>query len=167
MTDPVQTPAAAIKPVRATARLAAVQALYQMELANTDLSEILAGFKARGAVGDDDDDDELAPADLDHFEDIVRGVVADQVKIDRAINNVLVDGWKMPRLDATLRAILRAGAFELTHRPDIPYKVAITEYINVAHAFFEGDEPGFANGVLDHIARIVREETAGHDRAAP
>jgi len=90
------------------------------------------------------------------FADIVRGVAADQERLDAAISAVLTPDWPLPRLDSVLRAILRAGAYELMHRQDVPPRVAISEYTAVAHAFFAGKEPGLANGVLDALARTLR-----------
>ncbi len=136
---------------RATARLGAVQALYQMELSGTDLSDILAQYDANGVM--DENGAPLEQADFKHLEDVLRGVLAHQKAIDKVISGALVPGWTMERLDATLRAILRAGVYELLHKSDIPYKVAISEYVDVAHAFFEGDEPGVVNGVLDTIGK--------------
>lgn len=136
---------------RSTARLGAVQALYQMELSGSDLSDILAQYSATGVI--DEDGIALQQTDFKHLEDVLRGVLANQKSIDQVIAGALVSGWTMERLDATLRAILRAGVYELLHKPDIPYKVAISEYVDVAHAFFEGDEPGVVNGVLDTIGK--------------
>lgn len=136
---------------RSTARLGAVQALYQMELSGSDLSDILAQYGATGAM--DEDGTAIEQADFKHLEDVLRGVLANQKAIDQVISGALVSGWTMERLDATLRAILRAGVYELLHKPDIPYKVAISEYVDVAHAFFEGDEPRVVNGVLDTIGK--------------
>src|SRR5437899_8297422 len=98
----------------------------------------------------------LAEADEAFFADLVKGVVADQAHIDHAIARRLAQGWKLERIDATVRAILRAGAYELTRRPDIPAEVAIDEYVEVAKSFFDGPEPGFVNAALDAIARDER-----------
>src|SRR5207237_9482488 len=98
----------------------------------------------------------LASADEGFFADLVRGVVAEQAKVDAAIVKRLAEGWRLERLDATVRAILRAGAYALAHRPDVPTEVAIDEYVDVAKSFFEGTEPGFVNGALDGVARDVR-----------
>jgi N utilization substance protein B len=98
----------------------------------------------------------LASADEAFFADLVRGVVAVQTSVDQAVVRRLAEGWKLDRLDATVRAILRAGAFELAHRPDVPTEVVIDEYVEVAKSFFEGTEPGFVNGALDAVARDVR-----------
>lgn len=102
------------------------------------------------------EEESFEPADLKLFEAVLRGVVGDQEGIDRRIDKVLAAGWSLPRIDSILRAILRAGAWELAHRPDVPAKVAITEYVDIAHAFFEGEERKFVNGVLDRLARDLR-----------
>jgi N utilization substance protein B len=98
------------------------------------------------------------PPDREHFARVVRGVIARQDEIDRTIDSVLKAGWPLARLDATVRAILRAGAFELFACEDVPPRVALNEYLDVAHAFFSGDEASFINGVLDHLARRWRGE---------
>ena len=139
---------------RSVARLAAVQALYQMDIAGTDLADILAehtsGTHMRGQGA------EFAEADWDHFRDIVNGVVAAQTDLDPEINAALAEDWSLTRIDSTLRAILRAGAYELSARPDVPFKTVINEYIDLAHAFFDEAEPGVVNGVLDRLARTYR-----------
>jgi N utilization substance protein B len=98
----------------------------------------------------------LASADEAFFADLVRGVVAKQGEIDQAVARRLASGWRLERIDATVRAMLRAGAYELTHRPDVPTEVAIDEYVELAKSFFEGPEPGFVNGALDAVAQDVR-----------
>ncbi len=143
---------------RKSARLGAVQALYQMDVGGAVLSDVLAEFATR-RIGERFDDGECGQPDLALLEDIVRGVVREQVTIDRAVNRHLVEGWKLPRLDATVRAILRAGGYELMFREDIPPRVTISEYVDVARAFFDdGDEPRFVNGVLDALARERRAD---------
>ena len=140
---------------RTVARLAAVQALYQMEIAGAGVEAVIREF-CDHRFDADLDGERLAQADEGFFAEIVRGVVAAQKEIDGAIARRLAQGWRLERIDATLRAILRAGSFELLRRPDIPTEVAIDEYVEVAKSFFEGPEPGVANGVLDGIARDVR-----------
>jgi N utilization substance protein B len=98
----------------------------------------------------------LAGADEAFFADLVRGVVAHQGEVDKAIVRRLAQNWRLERIDATVRAILRAGAFELAHRPDVPTEVVIDEYVELAKSFFEGPEPGFVNGALDGVAQDVR-----------
>jgi N utilization substance protein B len=140
---------------RSQARLAAVQALYQMDLAETDLAAVIEEFKAH-RLGLEAESDTAAQADPDHFARVLHGVVAGQREIDPLIEKQLAEGWKLARIDSILRAILRAATFELTGLADVPARVIISEYIEVAHAFFEGDEPKVVNGVLDGLARKLR-----------
>ena len=140
---------------RTVARLAAVQALYQMEITAAGVEAVVREFSDH-RFDADMEDERLAEADEAFFAELLRGVVGQQAAIDRAIANRLAAGWRLERLDATLRAILRAGAFELTQRPDVPLEVAIDEYVEIAKSFFEGPEPGVVNGVLDAIAREAR-----------
>jgi N utilization substance protein B len=140
---------------RSQARLAAVQALYQMDLAGTDLAEVIDEFKTH-RLGTEAEDRTIAGADAEHFERILQGVVAHQRDLDPAIDGQLAAGWSLVRVDAILRAILRAGAFELKEEGHVPPRVVINEYVNVAHAFFAGDEPRVVNGVLDALARKLR-----------
>jgi transcription antitermination protein NusB len=140
---------------RSAARLAAVQALYQMDLAQTDLNDVVAEFNSL-RFGANAEDSDVRDADRSFFADIIRGVVRRQREIDILIDGQLAEGWRLTRIDSILRATLRAGAFELVERSDVPAKVVITEYVNVAHAFLEGDEPKVVNGVLDKLARKVR-----------
>ena len=140
---------------RSVARLAAVQALYQMEVSSIGVEHVIREF-AEHRFDRDADGIDLAAADEGFFAELVRGVVAEQTRVDAAIVKRLAEGWRLERLDATVRAILRAGAFELANRPDVPTEVAIDEYVDVAKSFFEGSEPGFVNGALDGVARDVR-----------
>jgi N utilization substance protein B len=140
---------------RSQARLAAVQALYQMDLAETDLNEVIEEFKTH-RLGIGGDDQAVADADQDHFARVLNGVVRRQRELDPIIDQQLAAGWRLVRVDAILRAILRAGGFELMELTDVPVRVVISEYIDVARAFFEADEPRVVNGVLDQIARKVR-----------
>jgi len=137
---------------RSVARLAAVQALYQMEAAGAGVDAVVREFSDH-RFGGDMEGSPLAEADEVFFGQLVRGVVKDQFAVDQAVAKHLAAGWRLDRLDATLRAILRAGAFELTERPDVPVEVAIDEYVELAKSFFEGPEPGFVNAALDAIAR--------------
>jgi N utilization substance protein B len=141
---------------RRLARLAAVQALYQLEL-NRDLKPdtVVAEF-ARHRLGREIDGDLYGEADAALFADIVRGTAADRERLDGEISAVLTEDWPLLRLETVLRAILRAGTYELVHREDIPPRVAISEYTGIAHAFFTGKEPGLANGVLDRLGRVLR-----------
>ena len=140
---------------RTVARLAAVQALYQMETGGAGVDTVVREF-CDHRFDADLEGERLAAADQGFFAEIVRGVVEAQAAIDRSIAHRLAVGWKLDRIDATLRAILRAGAFELTYRPDVPTEVVIDEYLEIAKSFFEGPEPGFVNGALDGIAQDVR-----------
>jgi N utilization substance protein B len=140
---------------RSVARLAAVQALYQMETAGAGVEAVVREFTDHRFDGDIEGE-RLAPADEAYFGDIVRGAVRDQTQIDRAVATRLAKGWRLERIDATLRAILRAGAFELMRRPEAPVEVVIDEYVEIAKSFFEGPEPGFVNAALDGIARDER-----------
>jgi len=152
---------------RSIARTAAVQALYQMDLAGTDLNRVIEEFQRvrfspdlvageGDPIIDHDPDEKAEGADAQFFADILRGVVRKQRDIDPMIDQQLADGWRLVRVDSILRAILRAGVFELMERPDVPARVIINEYINVAKSFFDAEEPRVVNGVLDKIARKVR-----------
>lgn len=147
---------------RSVGRLAAVQALYQMEIAATDLTDILAERSA-GAVGREVEGTELARLDFDFFRDVIEGVVREQARLDTDIDKRLAEGWTLGRVDATLRAILRAGTYELWSRRDVPYKVTITEYVDIAHAFFDGPEPKVVNGVLDRLAHDYQRDVPAFD----
>ena len=140
---------------RGAARLAAVQALYQMDLSGATLPEVIAEFEAY-RLGKEVDGDQYRNADAAFFRDIVAGVVRDQKVLDPAIDRTLAKGWPLTRIDTTLRAILRAGAFELMNRTDVPARVVISEYVDVAKAFFEDDAPAVVNAVLDGLARELR-----------
>ena len=140
---------------RGAARLAAVQALYQMELGGTTLPEVLAEFESY-RLGKEVDGEQYRDADPQFFRDIVAGVVREQQSLDPIVHETLQGGWPLARIDATLRAILRAGAYELSARADVPARVVIAEYVDVAKAFFEDEVPGIVNGVLDALARSLR-----------
>jgi len=140
---------------RPAARLAAVQALYQIDVTGVATELVIAEFLEH-RFADLDGAESYAGADTQLFADIVRGAMARRAILDEAIAAALVAGWSLKRLDAVLRAILRAGAYELAGSPEVPARVAITQYVEVAHAFYEGKEPGFINGVLDHLARQMR-----------
>lgn len=139
---------------RGAARLAAVQALYQMDVGRQSLEDTLSQFSAVH-LGREIEGEEYLPADADFFRQIVAGVIKSQLEIDPAVDAALVDGWPMGRIDATLRAILRAATFELLRRRDIPSRVVITEYVDVAKAFYQDDAARMVNGVLDQVARAA------------
>ena len=140
---------------RGAARLAAVQALYQMDLAATPLHEILSEFESH-RLGREVDGEEYLPAEAAHFRDVVGGVVADQRRLDPMIDQALSKGWPLKRIETVLRAILRAGVYELDKKPDVPARVVVAEYVDVAHAFVDRDETGMVNAVLDQLARQLR-----------
>jgi N utilization substance protein B len=140
---------------RAAARLAAVQALYQHEMEATAIAPLLHEFHQH-RLGATIEDAEYAEAEVDFFDDIVKGATARQAEIDAAIASKLASGWTLERLDRSMRAILRAGTYELLARADVPVATVITEYVDVAHAFFDKRETGFVNGLLDAIAKEVR-----------
>ena len=140
---------------RSAARLAAVQALYQMDVAGKGIDETLAEFETFW-IGREIEGETYNDADAGFFRDILTGVLADQGPIDRQIDKTLVETWPLARVDSVLRAILRAGAYELKKRKDVPAKVAIKEYADVAGAFFEREEVGMINAVLDALAHQLR-----------
>jgi N utilization substance protein B len=143
------------KQARSVARLAAVQALYQMEVSAAGAETVIREFSEH-RFDRDVEDMTLAAADEIFFADLVRGVVQHQKVVDSAVVKRLAAGWKLERLDATVRAILRAGTYELSQRADVPTEVVIDEYVELAKSFFEGPEPGFVNGALDAVAQDVR-----------
>jgi N utilization substance protein B len=140
---------------RSAARLAAVQALYQRHMEGTPLAKLLDEFHQH-RLGREIEDDQYAQADVDFFDDVVRGVVAREEEIDALLAERLAQGWSLERLDKTMLQILRAGSYELLARPDVPTGSAISEYLDVAHAFFEPRDAKFVNGVLDAVAKVAR-----------
>jgi transcription antitermination protein NusB len=146
---------------RGAARLAAVQALYQMDLAGTGLNEIFAEFESFW-IGREVEGEEYLPAEAAFFRDVVGGVVREQRRLDPLIDEALARGWPLRRIETVLRAILRAGSYELDHRRDVPARVIISEYVDVAHAFVDEDETGMVNAVLDQLARQLRGAEFDH-----
>lgn len=140
---------------RGAARLAAVQALYQMDLAGTGLNEIFAEFESHW-IGQEVEGTQYLPAEAAFFREIVSGVLREQRRLDPMIDAALARGWPLKRIEALLRAVLRAGNYELAHRRDVPARVVITEYADVAAAFMEREEIGMVNAVLDELARKLR-----------
>jgi transcription antitermination protein NusB len=140
---------------RSAARLAAVQALYQMDVSGKGVTDALAEFEAFW-IGREVEGFEFKPSDTEFFRNILSGVVTNQRAIDLKIDAALAAGWPLARVEAVLRAILRAGAYELMFRKDVPVRVAITEYVDVTHGFYGEDEPGLVNAVLDSLARDLR-----------
>ncbi|MCG8511169.1 MAG: transcription antitermination factor NusB [Rhodospirillales bacterium] len=151
---------------RTAARLAAVQALYEMELSGRSADSVLREFAAKrwDGVGSDPDDEPVVKVpprektDTGFFCELVRGVDQQARRLDEVIGQALSDDWPLDRLEAVLRAILRAGAFELSAGPEVPPRVVISEYVNLTHAFFEGSEPALANAVLDRLGHLFRPE---------
>ena len=141
---------------RATSRLLAVQALYQMEIAQTPLEVIIREFQDH-RVENPLDGTEMPPADIAYFEFIIRSVMDYQTKIDRTIDGYLATNWRLSRLDSTLRAILRCGVCELMAEQKAPMGVVVSQYTDIAHAFFDGPEGGMTNALLDRLAKAVDE----------
>jgi len=140
---------------RSAARLAAVQALYQMDLSGKTVVDALAEFEAFW-IGREVEGIEFKPSDGEFFRNVISGVVQNQRAIDVKIDKALSEGWPLRRVEAVLRAILRAGGYELMFRKDVPARVVITEYVDVTHGFYGEDEPGLVNAVLDTVTRDVR-----------
>ncbi|TCD04925.1 transcription antitermination factor NusB [Erythrobacteraceae bacterium CFH 75059] len=140
---------------RSAARLAAVQALYQREMERTPVARLLDEFHQH-RLGRVIEDLEMEQADVPFFDSLVQGVAARQQDLDALVGGKLARGWTLERMDKTMLQVLRAGAFELLARPDVPKAAAISEYVDVAKAFFDDDQARFVNGVLDAVAREVR-----------
>ncbi|MDN2564952.1 transcription antitermination factor NusB [Aquibium sp. A9E412] len=147
---------------RGAARLAAVQALYQMDVAGSGLLEITAEYEAF-RLGKEIDGAVYREADPQWFRAILAGVVENQKTLDPLIRRSLTEDWPLSRLDSTLRAILRAGVYELAKRAEVPVAVIVSEYVDIAKAFYEGEEPKLVNAVLDRAARRLRGEGRGTD----
>jgi N utilization substance protein B len=145
---------------RSNARLAATQALYQWEATDTKPATVIKEF-TDFRLGEVVDDVALPPADLKLFTLVVTGAAANVEELDDMIAAVLTEDWTVERLEATLRAILRCGVFELAHREDVPPRVVIAEYVGVCDAFFGAKETGLVNGILDQLARQLRPEEMG------
>lgn len=145
---------------RSAARLAAVQALYQHEMEGTPLPRLIKEFHDH-RLGATIEDATYHAAERDFFDDIVTGTAARREEIDDLISNRLAEGWSLERLDRPMRAILRAGAYELLARADVPVGSVISEYVDVAHAFYDQRESGFVNGLLDAIAKQARTGSEG------
>jgi N utilization substance protein B len=140
---------------RGAARLAAVQALYQMDIAGTGLNEILAEFESHW-IGREVEGEQYLPAEAAFFRDVVEGVVREQRRLDPLIDRALSDTWPLKRIETLLRAVLRGGAYELDHRRDVPARAVVSEYVDVAKAFVGKEETGMVNAVLDALARQLR-----------
>jgi transcription antitermination protein NusB len=155
---------------RSTARLAAVQALYDAGITGDSIDVLLKdfidhGIGSRAIVTDEEDESEtevaLAAPDPLLLAAILRGSLAQAAQLDEVIGNALSGDWSIERLEQVLHAILRAAAFELVNMPDTPVRVVISEYVDIAGAFYSGPEPGLVNAVLDRIARVVRASELG------
>jgi N utilization substance protein B len=151
---------------RSAARLAAVQALYQMDMTGIDQNEVVAEFETH-RLGQEVEGEQYCAAEAQFFRDLVEGVVREQRRLDPMIDQQLAEGWRLTRVDSILRAILRSGAYELLLRDDVPARVVITEYVDIAHAFFGEDEPKVVNGILDRLGHKARPQEfaargAGH-----
>jgi transcription antitermination protein NusB len=155
MPPPMSTTPARSKS-RSAARLAAVQALYQQEMERTPLPMLLHEFHHH-RLGATIEGAEYADAEVDFFDDVVAGVDARRAELDALIAGKLAQGWSLERLDKPMRQILRAGAYELAARIDVPTGSVISEYVDVAHAFYDKKEAAFVNGLLDAIAKEVRK----------
>jgi N utilization substance protein B len=140
---------------RGAARLAAVQALYQMDLAGTGLNDILAEFESHW-LGQEVEGEQYLPAEAAFFRDIVGGVLREQRTLDPLIDAAIAKGWPLKRIETILRAVMRAGAYELAYRKDVPGRVIISEYADIAGAFVEREEIGMVNAVLDQLGRQYR-----------
>ncbi len=148
---------------RTSARLAAVQALYQIELTQAEPRQVIEEFLAH-RLGEGAKSEDFGEADKEFFGAVAGGAAAHQAELDRAISAVLSPDWPLNRLETVLRAILRCGAFELAHRPDVAPEIVINEYLDIAHAFFGEKEPGLVNRVLDSLARRLRAGELGEKR---
>lgn len=153
-------PTGSAKARRSAARLAAVQGLYQIDLAGASAETVIHEF-VRHRIGQEQDGDEFVTADQALFADIVRGVQARLAEVDQMLGGMLDRQWSLERMELLLRAILRAGAWELLANNTVPPHIIINDYIDVTHAFFSGREPGMVNGVLDKLARTLRTEEMG------
>lgn len=167
MTKGDMPPKAEAKPARigprSGARLAVVQALYDMDISGKGVLDALAEFEAHW-IGREIDGIAHPAAEPGFFRELLRGTVEEQRAIDPQLDQALAQGWPLRRIETVLRAILRAGAYELMFRPDVPARAAISEYVDVAHSFYTGDEPGLVNAVLDKLARQVRPQEVAADK---
>ncbi|MEL6298599.1 MAG: transcription antitermination factor NusB [Pseudomonadota bacterium] len=141
---------------RRAARISAVQALYQMDIAKADANVVIRQFETVVEEGGGDEDFAIEAADKTFFAELVRGVVRLQRTIDQEVDKQLADGWRLARVDSTVRQILRAALYELIDRPDVPAKVVINEYVDLSKEFFDQEEPRVINGVLDQLAKKHR-----------
>ena len=162
MAESKKKPAAGDKKAnrRGAARLAAVQALYQMDIAGSGINDIFAEFESHW-LGGEVEGEKYLPAEAAFFRDIVAGVVREQSALDPKIDAALASGWPLKRIEAVLRAVLRAGAYELACRSDVPARAVMSEYVDVAGAFVDEHETGMVNAVLDQLGRELRDAELG------
>ncbi len=151
---------------RSAARLAAVQALYQMDIGGKGVTDAMAEFEAFW-IGREVEGVEFKQAENAFFRSLLAGTVEEQRVVDPLVDRALSAGWPLARIEAVLRAIMRAGAYELAFRKDVPARVVISEYVDIAHRFYSDDEPGLVNGVLDAVAREARPGELGDRPARP
>jgi N utilization substance protein B len=149
---------------RSAARLAAVQAIYQIEMIDARPQTVIAEFLQYRLAEKAAEGEELVSLDADLFTELVAGAYGELVNLDQSIGKFLTADWPLERLETVLRAVLRLGAFELAHRIDVPARVVITEYLEISHAFFSGKEPGMVNGVLDRLAHHYRPAEMSRER---
>ncbi len=145
---------------RSAARLAAVQALYQMDVAAKGITEVFAEFESHW-IGREIEGDQYKPAEIALFKTLVEGVLDKQQLVDIEIDSVLAKGWPLGRIEAVMRAALRGGAYELMFMEHVPPKVVISEYVDIARAFFGAEETNMVNAVLDRLARDLRGDAQG------
>jgi N utilization substance protein B len=162
--QPTRPPDAELGRRRTASRLAAVQALYQIDLTGVSPATAIVEF-TRHNLGGNAPDESFGEADEQLFAELVEGTVARGAEIDSGLSSALSADWPLERLEVILRAILRAAVYELLARPDVPARVIISEYLDISHAFFAGKEPGLVNGVLDRLARSIRSEGLRDDQA--
>ena len=152
---PIASPTRPKRPSRPAARLAAVQALYQRDMSGASVPGLLREFHEH-RLGREIEGDEFADADADLFDDLVSGVALREAELDEKISTALAEGWTLDRLDRPMRQILRCGVYELLARIDVPRNAVISEYVDIAKAFYDSPEPGFVNGLLDTLAKSIR-----------
>jgi transcription antitermination protein NusB len=155
---PARAKPTSLTDARRGARLAAVQALYQMEMSGSGVTATVREYLDH-RLGEDSETGPLETADVDFFRQIVEGVVAEQALIDASITSRLAKGWRLDRIDSIVRASVRAATYELMRRVDVPIAVVLDEYVGIVNAFFDGPEGGFANALLDRLARETNAAT--------
>jgi len=148
------------------ARLAAVQALYQIDMTGTAPETVLTEFLIHRQGAELDEEGPVAAMDRSLVAELVCGTARERERIDQALRSLLVADWPLERIEKVMAAVLRAGAYELMERPGVPARVIISEYVDVAHAFFQGKEISMVNGVLDRLARTLRPGEMGADQGA-